>query len=120
VRKVLVIDDEPGICAEFAELLVDEGYDVTTAFSGKDALRELAGVNAPFDIIITDLKMPGMDGHELLSLAQAKGLLASAKIMVMSGHSSDPAGETLSDIEYDSFLRKPIDINHFLQQLEKP
>lgn len=65
MAKILVVDDEEHICLLYREELVEEGHEVETAASGEEALRKLAA--AKFDLVTVDIKMPGMDGLELLS-----------------------------------------------------
>jgi PAS domain S-box-containing protein len=61
--RVLVVDDDAGICRTLAEILEAEGCAVTTACNGADALAKVE--SEPFDVVLTDVVMPKMDGHEL-------------------------------------------------------
>jgi len=61
--RVLVVDDDAGICRTLAEILEAEGCSVATACNGADALARVEA--APFDVVLTDVVMPKMDGHEL-------------------------------------------------------
>lgn len=63
--KILVIDDDMNILRTLRDILVGTGYDVETVQSGKKAL-DLLGSGSNFDLIITDMKMPEMDGLEFL------------------------------------------------------
>ncbi|XOF32165.1 MAG: sigma-54-dependent transcriptional regulator [Candidatus Electrothrix sp. YB6] len=65
MHSILVVDDEPNYLIVLSELLRDEGYEVFTADSGHAGLRTVR--EADLDLVITDMKMPGMDGIELLS-----------------------------------------------------
>lgn len=62
--RILVVDDEMIVCESCKRILEEEGYEVETALSGKEAFDQMKA--APFDIVITDLKMPGIDGMEVL------------------------------------------------------
>jgi two-component system response regulator VicR len=64
-KKVLVVDDEPAIANLAKVKLTNEGFDVVTAHSGKEALEKVAG--EPPDAIVLDVMMPGMDGWEVAS-----------------------------------------------------
>ena len=64
MKRILVVDDEKHICELYKMELEDEGYLVTLAHSGKDALKQVDG--APPDLIVLDIQMPGMDGIETL------------------------------------------------------
>src|SRR5207245_4250888 len=70
-ERILVVDDEAQLRGLFERILRNEGYEVRCASSGDEALKLLE--TEWFDLVVTDLKMPGMDGMELL----AKGKLAS-------------------------------------------
>ncbi len=62
--KILVVDDEAIVCESCQRILQEEGYEVECALSGKEAFERMK--ENPFDIVITDLKMPGIDGMEVL------------------------------------------------------
>ena len=62
--KILVVDDEEGARDLFSTILTDEGYEVTLANEGEEALALFK--NTPFNLVITDIKMPVMDGLQLL------------------------------------------------------
>ena len=63
-KRLLVVDDDPGLLRAVAETLRAEGYEVRTARRGAEALVSIAG-SLP-DLIISDIRMPGMDGYELV------------------------------------------------------
>jgi DNA-binding NtrC family response regulator len=64
VPRILVVDDEMIVCESCKRILEEEGYEAETALSGKEAFERMKA--NPFDIVITDLKMPGIDGMEVL------------------------------------------------------
>ena len=64
-EKVLIVDDEKSMCQFLSIMLRKEGYDITAVNNGKKALEQVGG--SKFDLVITDIKMSGMDGIELLS-----------------------------------------------------
>jgi len=64
VPRILVVDDEMIVCESCKRILEEEGYEAETALSGKEAFEKMKA--NPFDIVITDLKMPGIDGMEVL------------------------------------------------------
>ena len=69
-KSVLVVDDEPIVGAVLARGLKDAGYEAVSCSSGQAALDLLRG--QPFDLLITDLRMPAMTGYELTKLARAQ------------------------------------------------
>jgi two-component system, cell cycle response regulator CpdR len=81
-RTVLVVDDEPAVLEVVAGMLEDLGCNVVTAESGLEALDQLR-VNQRIEILITDINMPGMDGHELAE--RAKKIRPELKVLQLSG-----------------------------------
>ncbi|MDY7016117.1 MAG: response regulator [Cyanobacteriota bacterium] len=102
-EKILVVDDEKNIRLTVAQALEPLGYRVKTAFNGEDALMQLEA--EPYDLILCDLKMPGMDGMQLLS--KAVELYPEIAIAMISAHGTvDNAVEAMKLGAVD-FLQKP-------------
>lgn len=105
--RVLMVDDEAQFRASTSKILTRKGYETTMAASGEEAIRILQ--EKPQDVIILDIKMPGMDGHE--ALAQIKKIRPQAQIIMLTGHGAvDSAKESLIAGAYD-YLSKPCDID---------
>ncbi len=68
MARVLIVDDEPEICELFALEFVEAGFEVQTAHNGRDALVKLQ--DSSFDFVVSDVRMPGGDGVELLDNLQ--------------------------------------------------
>ena len=101
--KILVVDDDKNIRRTVSMALESLDYFVHTAFDGKDAMLQLTGDK--YDMIITDLKMPGMNGMELLEQAIAK--YPEMRIVLISAHGTvDNAVEAMKLGAVD-FLQKP-------------
>lgn len=81
-KRVLVVDDEPMVCAAVCMLLKIDGYDVETAGDGEQALAKL--LNASFDLILVDYEMPGMKGDQLA--ATIKQRLPQQPIVMLTAH----------------------------------
>ena len=79
--KILVVDDEDGFRMFINNLLSDYGYDVMEACNGEDALCKVK--ETEFDLLITDIKMPGMNGRELLG--KVKTNYPNIEVIVISG-----------------------------------
>lgn len=108
--KILIIDDERAIRNSLGEILGDEGYAVDTAEDGKIGL-EMA-TREHYDVIFCDIKMPGMDGLEVLSKLTEEGY--DAAVVMISGHGDiDTAVECIKKGAYD-FIQKPLDLNRIL------
>ena len=69
---ILIVDDEPVVRDSLVHWFTEEGYDVDSAESATDALSKLAG--REFDLVVADIRMPGMDGIELLEKIKSEGL----------------------------------------------
>ena len=81
-HSVLVVDDDPSVLEVIADMLEDLGCNVISAASGADALDQLKR-NDQISILITDINMPGMDGHELTE--RAKRIRPELKVLQLSG-----------------------------------
>ena len=100
----MIVDDEPLVRRSLSELLTLSGYTVSSAGNGKEALGLLKDYTA--DIIISDLKMPGMDGIQLLK--QIKTIYPDTQVILITGYASiDSAVEAMKEGAYD-YVTKPI------------
>jgi DNA-binding NtrC family response regulator len=107
--KILVVDDESSIRRTLKEILEFEKYEVDLAANGMDAL-DLAKSH-PYDAILLDIKMPEMDGMEVLEKLQ---LLIDCPVVMISGHGTiETAVEAIKKGAYD-FIVKPPDLNRLL------
>jgi len=103
-KHILIVDDEPLVRRSLSELLTLSGYAVSSACNGKEALSMLKDYTA--DIIISDIKMPEMDGIQLLK--QVKTLHPDTQFILMTGYGSiDNAVEAMKEGAYD-YVTKPI------------
>ncbi len=113
MSKILVIDDEAPIRNSLKEILEYEKYKVDTAEDGPSGLHILG--KEKFDVIFCDIKMPKMDGIEVLGKIQELGL--DVPVIMISGHGTvDTAVEALKNGAYD-FIQKPLDLNRILVTL---
>jgi DNA-binding NtrC family response regulator len=102
--RVLVVDDDPRDRQTLAEIITDLGYNCETAEDGEAALKKQDA--APFDVIISDLMMPRMDGFELLRTLFERGDLTPAIVLTGAG-SIDQAISIVHDLRAYWFLEKP-------------
>jgi DNA-binding NtrC family response regulator len=103
-KHILIVDDEPLVRRSLSELLTLSGYTVSSASNGKEALGLLKDYTA--DIIISDIKMPEMDGIQLLK--QVKAVHPDAQFILITGYGSiDSAVEGMKEGAYD-YITKPI------------
>jgi two-component system, NtrC family, nitrogen regulation response regulator NtrX len=107
MAHILIVDDEQAILGSVSGVLKDEGYEVTTAESGTEALRQIDQVHP--DLVLLDVWMPGMDG--LVALEKIKAGHPDAVVIVMSGHGNiDTAVKAVRLGAYD-FIEKPLSLD---------
>ena len=108
--KILIVDDERSIRNSLKEILSDEGYDVDVAEDGATALAMVD--KERYNVIFCDIKMPGMDGTEVLDKMMAEGI--DSAVVMISGHGDiDTAVECIKKGAFD-FIQKPLDLNRIL------
>jgi len=101
--KVLVVDDEGVVCKSCKAILREEGCRVETAYSGAEALHVMGAQD--FDVVITDLRMPGMDGMELLT--EIKHKTPSTAVIVITGYSTVPTAVEAIKSGACDYIAKP-------------
>ena len=108
--KVLIVDDERAIRNSLKEILGDEGFDVDVAEDGAIAVQMVE--KEKYNIIFCDIKMPNMDGMEVLDKLNAMGV--EAAMVMISGHGDiETAVECIKKGAFD-FIQKPLDLNRIL------
>ncbi len=112
--KVLIVDDERAIRNSLKEILVEEGYDVDVAEDGLIALQ-MVDIEK-YNVIFCDIKMPNMDGEEVLEKLIGKGI--DSAIVMVSGHGYiETAVRCIKKGAFD-FIQKPLDLNRLLITLK--
>jgi len=108
--KLLIIDDEKSIRNTLKEILEFEGHDVSLAADGVEGLA--MATSESYDVIFSDIKMPNMDGMELLEKLNEANVDSS--VIMISGHGSiDSAVDCIKKGAFD-FIQKPLDLNRIL------
>jgi two-component system response regulator AtoC len=114
-RRVLIVDDEENFRHILSVILKKEKYDVETASNGEDALQRISG--APFDQVLCDIRMPGMDGLDFLKEVQK--MKADANVIMMSAYGTlDTAIEAMKLGAYD-YISKPFKPDEIILTLRK-
>jgi DNA-binding response OmpR family regulator len=108
-NQILVIDDDANVLRVFRSILEKEGYKVETAETGKDALKKIK--KAKFSVYLVDVKLPDMDGTELL--LKIPNNPKAIKIIV-TGFSTDDVGKKAADYGADDFLVKPVNARELI------
>jgi CheY-like chemotaxis protein len=103
-RKVLVVDDDPVIARSFDRVLSGKGYAVITARDGNEALRKLH--DEKYDVVFTDIKMPGMSGIEVAE--RIKATQPWLPVVIVTGYGTDENEARAAAAGVSGFLRKPL------------
>jgi CheY-like chemotaxis protein len=106
--RVLLIDDDPTLIESLRSALVDEGHKVSTASGGQagiDSFRAARAAGMPFDIVITDLAMPDVDGHQVV--ASLRAVSAATPIILLTGWRHQLADGVERQLNVDRLLGKP-------------
>lgn len=112
--KILLVDDEPSILQSLSGALRDEGYGVSTAASGEDALEEIR--KDPPDLILLDIWMPGMDG--LTVLEELKKLFPQLPVIIISGHGTIETAVRATRMGAYDFVEKPLSLDRVLVSIQ--
>jgi CheY-like chemotaxis protein len=109
MERILLVDDEGALTAIEKRMLEHLGYEVEMRNDPQEALQYLLNNPRPFDLMITDLTMPGMSGIELAS--EVKKVARSIKIIISSGHQDGETRERALDKGVGAFLNKPLEFS---------
>jgi two-component system, cell cycle sensor histidine kinase and response regulator CckA len=114
--RILLVEDEDGVRTIAAKLLTQRGYNVTAAADGEEALEILEDDPEGFDLVLSDVVMPGLDGPGLLKAA--KPYLGRARVVFMSGYAEQDFAKTLEDERSISFLPKPFTLAQLAERVK--
>ena len=112
MEKILVIEDEPGVRENLAEILQLAQYEVVVAVDGMEGI-ELARQHRP-DLIICDVMMPRMDGFEVLKTLQANPELATIPLIFLTAMADLENLREGMDLGADDYLTKPFELDELL------
>jgi DNA-binding response OmpR family regulator len=114
-KRVLVVDDEASIRDLLSKTLALAEYDVDTAGDGPSALDRMRAF--AYDLLIADLKMPGMDGLTLIR--QAKRMKADLPVIIITGFSTESSAIDAVNLGVDGYLTKPFRVPQVLAAAAK-
>lgn len=114
--QILLIEDEDGVRGIAASLLRSRGYEVDEACDGEEALEILENNPQGYDLVISDVVMPGMDGPTLIK--EAKELLGDARVIFISGYAERDIAKQLDDDREVSFLPKPFTVRQLADRVK--
>jgi DNA-binding NtrC family response regulator len=113
--KLLLVDDEARFVETLSKRLTARGFDVEGALSGPEALARLDA--RPFDVVLLDVWMPGMDGLEVLK--QIRRLHPSVRVVLVSGNASITAAVEGIRLGATDYLLKPVEIEDVMAKIEE-
>ena len=112
--RVLMVDDEEKFRETTAKILNRRGYETTVAGSGEEALTVLR--ERAHDVVVLDIKMPGMDGHE--ALTEIKKIRPETQVIMLTGHGGLESARHSLEYEAFDYLTKPCDIDHLAGRIK--
>jgi chemosensory pili system protein ChpA (sensor histidine kinase/response regulator) len=113
--RVLVVDDSLSVRRAIASLLEDQGYEVTLARDGMEAIKALE--IAPPDVLLTDLEMPNMNGLELTAHVRSRPELAGLTVVMITSRSMDKHRRQAMSAGVNAYLNKPFSDHELLQHV---
>ena len=102
--KILLVDDDDGVRTSFTTLLTRKGYDIDPKSSGMEAVNSLKKTS--YDILLTDLKMPNMNGLDLLK--EARKIDSELGVIIMTGYGEIASYLEAMDLGAVEYLNKPV------------
>ncbi len=113
--KILLVDDNEELCRNLSDILEFKGYEVNTVFDGSQAIENIK--NNAYDVVVMDVKMPGLSGIETLKLA--KQISPGLKVIMITAFADDFVYKTGFKTDELEIMQKPMDIDKFLARIEE-
>jgi CheY-like chemotaxis protein len=113
--RILVVDDEPVVRNLIRDTLKGRGYELGFAGNGVEALEELAA--GPYDLLLTDVVMPEMEGFELLKRAKKQD--PGLRVVILTGYSREHDISDFLLYGADEYLTKPFQVQELLETVER-
>jgi len=114
-RNLLIVDDEEVMRDFLRDVFTEEGYQLDFAVDGDEAIEKIRKTN--YRVIITDIRMPKVEGTEVLRMAKA--ISPQTEIIVITGYASDVAARECEKLGAFAYLSKPFQINHIRDLVNK-
>jgi two-component system cell cycle response regulator len=113
--RILVVDDDEGVCSFLRRVLANEGYAVDTCLNGRDALAKLK--DESFQVVIADLKMPDVDGLEVLK--NAKKLDPLCQVVMVTAYASVESAVEAMRLGAHDYINKPFNVDEITVVVDK-
>jgi len=114
-KEILVIDDDPDVLNLFTEFLKREGFRTASYLDPLAALREIRGNPQRYSLVITDIRMPGISGLEIIK--RVSQINQEIKVILISAFELD--GDNLKGIKYEDFIKKPVHLRSLAETIDK-
>ena len=114
MKKILLIEDNVMNCELIRDILTLCNYQITSTGDGRDALDILE--NESFDLILTDIHLPKMDGIEFIHKFRESN--SAVKIVAMTSDLTTKSGETFEEVGFNGYIQKPFKIFEFRQYIK--
>jgi len=114
-QRILVVDDEPMVTRGCQRILAEAGYDVDTAATGQDGLRRAVGQN--FDLVLADLKLPDLNGMDLIRVLRTKQ--PQTTIIVITGYGSIPSAVEAIKLGVSDYIEKPFSPDQITEAIRR-
>lgn len=116
-RKILLVDDEPGIQVVIRARLADQGYEVVIAKDGQEGL-DLARSESP-DLVLLDLMLPKLDGYKVCRMLKFDKAFENIPIVIFSARGSDADKKLAEQVGADAYMVKPFDMDLFTKTVQR-
>jgi len=116
IPTILLVDDDVAVLASLSNLLNHFGYVVAGASNSQAAMDYVAGARNRFDVVITDVAMPGINGMEFLTLA--KKTFPDVPVIVITGHMRQCTTDEALSLGAFACLTKPLNFREFVNTIE--
>ena len=117
-HNLFVIDDDPVIRSALRKLLAHEGFKVKLAKDASEAVQ--LAQQERFDLIISDIRMPGKDGIETIrEIRSMVGLNKESPVVFITGYADEQAQKRAMELRYVDYILKPFDLHEFLRRVRK-
>ena len=114
-KEILLIDDDPDVLNLFSDFLKREGFRAASYLDPLAALKEISASPQKYSLVITDIRMPGISGLEIIK----KVCRINQEIKVILISAFELEGDNLKGIKYEDFIKKPVHLHSLAETIEK-
>ena len=118
-RRILLVEDDFGNRRVIRRLLEAFGYIVVEAEHGNQAIELLENAVDPFDTVLSDINMPGLDGIEMIRKIRSQDRFSQLKLIAMTAHTHLSILTQIRDAGFNDVCPKPIEVNRLVIAIEK-